>query len=833
LTFLFRKNVLATSLAVRYFIPRFAWLIFTLASGVTFFVSPAVALDLKNAAIFVPAGAGELQRKVGGVLSEEIAKRTQISLPLQATWPTDGRATIAIFVGTALEGLPASLAQRLPAAPDGDEGFRAHVVGSVLVIVGNSEPAALFGAGYTLRQMRLERGVVQAPDTLSIATSPHHALRGHQVGYRPKVNSYDGWTPAIFDQYVRDLAMFGTNAIELIPPRSDDDDDSPHFTRSKIDMMVEWSRIIASYGLQVWVWYPAMDKDYSDSKDVDFALKEWAEVFKRLPRIDAVLVPGGDPGHTQPKYLMALLEKQTKSLRSYHPKATMWVSPQGFTAEWMDEFLGLVNKEPEWLAGLAFGPQVRVPLPELRKKIPARFAIRLYPDITHSLHAEYAVPDWDLAYAVTMGREVYNPRPDDEAKIFHFAAPYTIGTISYSEGVNDDVNKVVWSALGWDPQADLKGILREYARYLISYRLGENVAEGLLSLERNWRGSLLSNSQVDATFAQFQSMERNATPQELLNWRFQQMLYRAYFDYYVRTRLIYETSLQRQAVEKLRARERMGSMLAMDEAEKILDQAVTRPMAGDIRARMGELAEAQYQSIRAQLTVDRYRASAVSRGASLDTADYPLNDRWWLKGRFAEIRKMPDELERLAALDALANRTNPGPGGFYDDLGNVAAQPRLQPGIPFDQDPGSFHSPRVSHLAFGGGLTGRRSFDAARPDVPGSPLLYPMAWWSYVEGKYDAVIVMSYTHLDPNADYKVRVVYLSRGSREARVRLMANDTIEVHPYLKKTSPFETREFDVPHAATAGGMLRLSWNGEPGVGGSGSGPMIAEVMLIRK
>ena len=31
------------------------------------------------------------------------------------------------------------------------------------------------------------------------------------------------------------------------------------------------------------------------------ALKEWAEVFRRLPKIDGIFVPGGDPGSTEPK----------------------------------------------------------------------------------------------------------------------------------------------------------------------------------------------------------------------------------------------------------------------------------------------------------------------------------------------------------------------------------------------------------------------------------------------------------------------------------------------------------------------------------------------------
>ena len=67
---------------------------------------------------------------------------------------------------------------------------------------------------------------------------------------------------------------------------------------------------------------------------------------------------------------MALLEKQTANLKKYHPKATMWVSPQGFNAPWMEQFFGLMDQQPGWLTGIVFGPQVRVNLPELRQRIP-------------------------------------------------------------------------------------------------------------------------------------------------------------------------------------------------------------------------------------------------------------------------------------------------------------------------------------------------------------------------------------------------------------------------------------------------------------------------------
>ena len=86
-------------------------------------------------------------------------------------------------------------------------------------------------------------GRVEVADGLNVTTAPRYGLRGHQLGYRPKTNSYDGWTIALWDRYIRELAIFGNNAIELIPPRSDDAPDSPHFPLSQMAMMIEMSRI--------------------------------------------------------------------------------------------------------------------------------------------------------------------------------------------------------------------------------------------------------------------------------------------------------------------------------------------------------------------------------------------------------------------------------------------------------------------------------------------------------------------------------------------------------------------------------------------------------------
>ncbi|HEX3725333.1 MAG TPA: hypothetical protein VHV08_03790, partial [Pirellulales bacterium] len=690
------------------------------------------------------------------------------------------------------------------------EGFRIRGQGANVFVLGNDARGVLFGIGYLLRKMHLNPGQIALEDDLNVATAPVYPLRGHQLGYRPKTNSYDAWDLPQWEQYYRDLAVFGCNAVELLPPRSDDAATSPHFPLPPMEMMVGMSRVADEYGLDVWIWYPAMDRDYSDPTTVQFALDEWEQVYKRLPRIDVIFVPGGDPGHTQPKHLMALLEKQTVLLHKYHPKAQMWVSPQSFNAQWLEEFYEIVRAEPAWLGGIVFGPQVRVSLPDLRKAIPARYPIRHYPDITHSRQCQYPVADWDVAHAITSGREAINPRPLAESTIFRVLQPYTIGFITYSEGCNDDVNKAVWSGLGWDPQTPEVDILRDFGRYYIGDRFADGFAQGLLALERNWEGRLLTNEGVDVTLAQFQEMERAASKDTLKNWRFQQALYRAYYDAYVRARLVRETDLEQRAMDELRRAGELGAPEAMARAAKILD-SVESPVAEDWRRRVFELADELFASIKMQTSVPKYKAISGDRGATLDYLDIPLNNRLWLKERFAQIAQMSVEQERLDQLHEIVTWTDPGPGGFYDDLGKAGPQPHLVVGPGFDKDPASLVSARTGFGGFG-----------------------PMriSWKDHAETLLDTSLKMHYAGLDPHARYKMRIVYAG-DSLDKKIRCVANDSIEIHPLVSKKRPPAPVEFDIPAVATQDGQLSLSWNREPNTGGNGRGCQVSEIWIIKK
>jgi hypothetical protein len=785
------------------------------------------AIDLRAAQIVVPAGRSRQEDKAVELLVDEIAIRTRLRLPVVQSWPVDpDTPVIAVGRAVALEEFARAWATELTAdSPQlKPEGFRIRTKTATgrapaILVIGNDARGVLYGVGKLLRTLEMSRDHVELPAPLDVTSAPAMPIRGHQIGYRPKTNSYDAWDLPQWEQYIRDLAVFGCNSLELIPPRSDDDADSPHFPLPPIEMMIGVSQLASDYGLDVWIWYPAMDASYSTPKVTDAAVREWGEVLSKLPRVDALFVPSGDPGHAPAQELMAMLAQQSEQLKRLHPRAGIWVSMQSFTQPEFEQMLEILRTGPEWLAGIVHGPQVRVSVAKLRELVPGRYPIRGYPDITHSMRCEYPVTDWDLAYALTEAREVINPRPVDHTTIFQRYRNQVRGVITYSEGCNDDVNKAIWSRLCWDHDARPMDTLREYSRYFIGPQHTEEFTQGLVSLEQNWRGPLLSNDGVMSTLKQFQALEKAAAPRTRRNWRFQQALYRAYYDAYQHCRLVDETTYEADAMDRLENAEQIAATKAIDEAEAILDRASTSPMATVLKARVSELAEALFQSIGMQLSVEKYGAIEVGRGANLDELDVPLNNRVWLKNQFAELRKLDDDAEILRGIHEILHWTDPGPGGFYDDLGDPMKQPHLVRAGAYADDPSFLETPTIG---FRSNIAWRRS------------------WCTHVDGLYETPVTLRYEELDPASRYTLRVVYAG-DNFDVRVRLVAvvpaqngaaPREIEVHSFQPKPLPVRPVEFEIPVEATATGDLTLTWRSNAERGGAGRGCQIAEVWLLK-
>ena len=767
--------------------------------------------------------------KAASVLQEELQLHTSLFSAFAGKPDAKEKPLIIICLEKEIPKLPAGIAQQMDLlSPAGKDGFKISLINSqCLVIAGHDERGALYGVGYALRKMELSDHQILLPENLSISSTPVYPIRGHQLGYRPKTNAYDAWSVEQYDRYIRDLALFGANSIEIMPPRTDDDATSVNMKLPAIRMIVEQSRICKSYGLDVWMWYPNMNSDYSSPDSIKFELAEREKIFSLLPKLDALFVPGGDPGDLEPDPLFKWLDQEAVVLKKYHPNAKIWVSPQAFkpSTVWYGNFFSHINAKPEWLGGVVYGPWIKMPLPEVRRVTDPSIPIRLYPDITHSYSCQYPVPKWDLAFAMTLGRECINPRPLDEKLIHNRFAALAQGSISYSEGTNDDVNKFIWTGQDWNPETPVTETLRDYARYFIGPKYTEGVTQGLLALEENFRGPLLSNEQIERTLQQWQDMESSASTAVLSNPRFQSGLIRACFDAYTQRRLRYETSLESQARSILENASSAGSLSSIQEARTTLLLARERPIAQPLRSRCFALADSLFRSFGAQLTMEKHHAMG-GRGNFIDNIDIPINDALWLLDQLNRIEKLPNEVQRLDEIHTMLHRTDPGPGGFYDHLGSPTSWKRIKSQKSWQEDPGSLESPRVS---FGVGLKGVEWVDEiVAKGFEGQTT--PLAWMQQINSLYFTPLIMEYKDLDPKGTYKLKVAYTGRF--RSKMKLEANGIL-IHDFIRMgTKPIF--EFKLPREVTKTGKVTFTWNCAQNDKGEGErGSQVAEVWLSRE
>ncbi|MCX6620610.1 MAG: hypothetical protein NTY38_05955, partial [Acidobacteria bacterium] len=186
------------------------------------------------------------------------------------------------------------------------------------------------------------------------------------------------------------------------------------------------------------------------------------------------------------------------------------------------------------------------------------------------------------------------------------------------------------------------------------------------------------------------------------------------------------------------------------------------------------------------------------------------NDRLWLKQQFDTLRKS-DEAERRKGIDAILNWTNPGPGGFYDDLGDTRRQPHLVGGEGWERDPAFWKTPLIGFAYHPG---------------------WRKSWRDDAESLHDEPLRMRYTGLDGASGYKIRVVYAGDMLGRSKIRMLAGG-VEVHGLMAKPQPVQPLEFEIPAAAIHNGALEITWYREKGLGGNGRGSQVSEVWLIRK
>lgn len=822
------------------------------------------------------------------MLAREVQKRSRLVWSVGSN-RTDAQTTVRLEVGS-VTGPEGYTIQVQPATAAGRGPVVTEPPATVTVLAAD-ERGFLFGVGRFLRLLSAvySQGYktapvsnVTVPANVTIRSAPRFPLRGHQLGYRPKTNAYDAWTLAQYEQYIVELSLFGTNTIELIPWHSDDVPFSPMFALGPQETLFGVSAILQKYGLDCSLWYPMMEKNYSDPETMQKATAEWSAVFGGMKRLDMIQIPAGDPGSHSPATLLNITQALAATAKRFFPKVRVWLGPQEWSPSEMDDWERLARQFAQLglLDGVVYGPHTPQNLTRFLLREPADLPVRLYPDITHSLSTQFPVPLWDRAFAITQSRESINPRPRQYAHIasLHLNNGRVCGFSSYSEGVNDDVNKAIWSAVAWgSDEGDAFGVptaagagsaldalvnrtVTDYARVFISPAHSDKVAEVIFGLEQAWVGPVEVNTAIPTTFARVLAVEAVMTADQARNWRLQQLRYRASYDAFLQMRHRRETSAEESALATLQVHfgqpgavsyllTAVAQLSGGPEGSQ-LARAVVSPRASDdmggvtelgALTRVHSLAALLFSSIGMQLSVNEFFAEFTVRGANLDTIMTPLNNAPYIVPLLLGAMNLSDE-EAWDLVRPLLAWNQTAQGGFYDDLGRPGHQPHVVHQSTWEEDPDYYVNPLCACA-----IPRDVKWSVPHPTLPPTLDTQPVPWQTFAVTFYNAPLVLRYNISTVGAaSWTVEVVYPSPNTYEEdnavslgmptstpppEVKLSANGHV-VHDFLPPPLITQRQQFLVPLEATTAteAELELVWTMPDDVGGNGVGCKVAEVLL---
>ena len=170
-------------------------------------------------------------------------------------------------------------------------------------------------------------------------------------------------------------------------------------------------------------------------------------------------------------------EPLARAYRRHFPKGKVVLSTWNFdrftTGEWAGLAENFNQNHPDWLDYImADNVGMQFPLYPIQHEIPGGFPLLNFPEI--SMFANWP---WG-GYGI-------NPYPRRLQSMWNLARDKLSGGFPYSEGIYEDLNKVICSQFYWDPEKSAGETMREYIAYYFSSKVTDQVIRALEIFERN------------------------------------------------------------------------------------------------------------------------------------------------------------------------------------------------------------------------------------------------------------------------------------------------------------------------------------------------------------
>ncbi len=678
--------------------------------------------------------------------------------------------------------------------------FPASTVPATVDIKASGHTAVIHAVGKLLRSMTFRPEGLVVP-RMDINLKATHRHRGHELSTK---TYRDSWEKEDWESYTRELALWGANWIwsttSCRAPLEGCSEETRVRWEKHCSLQNVQADIASRYGMRFGVHsFPNNISPELVTPEISFKgsyvcpstregrrliLDSRKMLFQRLSRVDAVFTASHDPGgcpcpRCKPwvEAFVPLVEEEAAIVREHHPQADFYISNQALSRDenlWLFDYLE--SESPDWLDGIVWGPQSR-PLSELRRGLPERYDIIAMPDITHLIICQYPVIGFDHANALVHHRESPTYRPRAMQRIYEETAPFLIGSMPYSEGLHDDLNKAVWSGLNWGVGPEES--VAEYVRWYFGEEVQDAMTRAIFDLEASWKTPVIENERISEILGVVEDIGSEVEG-GTGNWRYRLLLLRSIIDLYVQVRLRRERATESKALHILESD--MGADERIDSALEALSESRPDSRESDLRERIIRMGK-------------ELKASKGMWFDPLDRLEVHLADIPWMKAILDKAKNLPSQ-EKKAAISRIVDHEDSGPGGLYEDCGNVE---------------------RESHRVEGE--------DYYLEDLDQSIRLSQRRM-SYGRSQWDADVVYRYNDLNPDMAYRLSVTYVTNRRMRGSQVLLANDSI-VHDevQLPENTP-ASYEFELPRELTKGGTLELVFRR----GNNGRGPLVSEIWL---
>jgi len=849
----------------------------------------APALATATLEIVIGDGATPVEKNVARLLADRLRERSGVKVAvLPETTRPSGAPRILLGIPENHRTLSAVFdVHRIPPLGElapGPEGYLLQAIeltgGPAILVAGVDNRGCLYAVGELLRRTVFREGGVTFPVDLHVRTAPAFEIRGTQYGQSHvarDVAQVRPWTDEETQRCILDYALAGANVF--------DTNSGPMFDFLKSFDLMTLGGFGANTGL------PADKPEWEASESIGrtgyvclsipearaYMIEKCEREFAAGPAYDFIKFQGGDGGGCEcdtckPYGLVFIqtLEEMARAIHKHHPDTRIYFTNQKFqNADDLAIFDYLNEKPREWLWAWGYGPgsdaaswqpghrqNHRMDLfrypgygpyglypKEILHQLPRAQVLVYYNEITHWKYAQHAYiqmyprADKNGDLPPHWSHEIYERRPDQFLtmvynrltfyawpryyhRVFHDLMPYGVGDITHSSGHHDHFNQWMWMRLLVNPRMAVEDVVDEYCRAWFGPEAAEDMAAALFLLERNMQEIEGEPLPVKATVGEYYDRVKAAGEKMPAHWMEDNWLWREYMQKGALDRYTQESARQQVALQS-RIEARIAEALESGEPGDAIAEVLPWFTS------LGETREMRALREEATQLADESNALYGVRNDGLYNLQHDFIGLGWLERQLGRAAAAEGD-DRDALLRMITAYDDPGPGGFYDNLGTANPAPNVAFGYPYDHG-----QPYVPQMLDEGNRPSQRSMHFTQDEDQG--------------------VTLEYRGLDPGSAYQIRFTLVRPWFQERYAMRMnqtsqsiyADDILIADNIALPLQMSEFFTFDIPAEATRDGQLTIRFDRAPDVArgdratveqwrnSGGWGTIVSEAWLMKK